>query len=127
MLNPHELALAIAHTLEDKKASNIIIIDVSHLTIVTDYMVIVSGRATTQVKALCDDVEEKTEAGGVFCRRKEGYSEGRWIAMDYSDVIVHIFHEQERQYYNLERLWMDGENTTYIGERLASPPPDFVE
>ena len=76
-------------------------------TIIADWFVIASGRSTTQVKALCDELEEKTAEKGMIARRKEGYQEGRWIVMDYGTILVHIFHPEEREYYKLERLWVD--------------------
>lgn len=95
--------------LYDKKAVDIITIDIADRSIIADYFVICSGKSNTQVKALCDELEEKM-AGGLVLRRKEGYAEGRWIVMDYSDVLVHIFHPDERKYYNMERLWKDDKN-----------------
>ena len=111
MMNPKELALKIADILDEKKGSNITILNVSHLTSVTDYFVICSARNTVQVGTLAEDVEEKLiETDGLEARRKEGYRESRWVVLDYASVIVHVFHEQEREYYNIERLWMDGSN-----------------
>ena len=105
-----QLALEMAQHLFDKRAQNILVLDVSKLTILTDVMLICSGRSSIQVKALSEELEKRGAELGAFPRRKEGAAEGRWIVLDYADVIVHIFHEQERGYYNLERLWMDGSN-----------------
>ena len=111
MMNPKELAIRIADILEDKKAGNILVLDVAHLTSVTDYFVICSARNTVQVGTLAEDVEEKLmEEEGLEVRRREGYREARWVVLDYASVVVHVFHEQEREYYNIERLWMDGSN-----------------
>jgi len=110
-MNPKELALQIANILDEKKAENILVLDVAHLTSVTDYFVICSARNTIQVGTLAEDVEEKLLAEeGIEARRKEGYRESRWVVLDYASVILHVFHEQEREYYNIERLWMDGSN-----------------
>ena len=68
---------------------------------------ICSGRATAQVKALCDEVEEKSAELGLEVRRTEGYPEGRWIVVDFGSILVHIFYPEEREYYNMERLWVD--------------------
>ncbi|MGI6201318.1 MAG: ribosome silencing factor [Christensenellales bacterium] len=100
----------ICKILDDKKAMNIQVIDVGHLTIVAEQFVIASARSTLQVRTLCDELEERLEAEGVAAIRKDGHQGGRWVVLDYGHVIVHIFHEQEREYYNLERLWMDGSN-----------------
>ena len=111
MMNPKELALRIANILDEKKAENILVLDVAHLTSVTDYFVICSARNTVQVGTMAEDVEEKLMLEeGLEARRKEGYREARWVVLDYASVIVHVFHEQEREYYNIERLWMDGSN-----------------
>ncbi|HML46428.1 MAG TPA: ribosome silencing factor [Clostridia bacterium] len=105
-----QLAMEMAQHLFDKRAQNILALDVSKLTILTDVMLICSGRSTIQVRALYEELEKRSGELGICPRRKEGVSEGRWIVLDYENVIVHIFHEQERGYYNLERLWMDGTN-----------------
>lgn len=111
MLNPKELALRIADILDEKKGENILVLNVSHLTSVTDYFVICSARNTVQVGTMAEDVEEKLSLEeGIEARRKEGYRESRWVVLDYASVVVHVFHEQEREYYNIERLWMDGSN-----------------
>ena len=85
-------------------------LNVSHMTVITDYMVIASGRSALQVKALADDVDDALAMEGVNLRAKEGNAEGRWIVLDYGTVLVHIFHPEDRQFYHLERLWEDGQN-----------------
>lgn len=100
----------IAQALYDKKAKDIIALDVRNLTIICDYMVIATGRSATQVKALADEVDDQMAQMGLTPRRTEGAAEGRWVVMDYGDILVHIFHLEERAYYNLERLWEDGQN-----------------
>lgn len=100
----------IAKVIWDRKGHNIVVLDVSQLTVITDYMVIASGRNANQVKALADEVDEKMAEAGLPLRRMEGQGEGRWIVMDYGFIMVHLFHQEERAYYNLERLWEDGSN-----------------
>lgn len=102
--------LNICKVLDDKKASEIMALYVADKTIVADWFVICSGRAVPHVKTLCDELEEKAFEIGLEIRRKEGYSEGRWIVLDFSDILVHIFHPEERAYYNMERLWMDAKD-----------------
>ena len=97
----------IVDALEDKKGTDIVTIDVQERTSLCEYFVICSGRSAPQVKALCDNVEEKLKKLGVPKLRVDGYSEGRWIALDYGDIIVHIFQDQQRLFYHLERLWQD--------------------
>ena len=105
-----ELSDAMCRVLYNKKGQDILSINVADKSILADYFIICSGRNSQQVKALCNELEEKMEEQEVFARRKEGTDEGRWIVLDYGDVLVHIFHPEERTYYNLERLWADGEN-----------------
>lgn len=103
-------ALHAAEALYKKKAQDIVALDVSTLTIITDYMVIASGRSAIQVKTLAEDVEEALAKEGLHVRRREGQQEGRWVVLDYGTIMVHVFHQEERAYYNLERLWEDGGN-----------------
>lgn len=109
------LAVRIARVLYEMRAMDVIALSVHHLTIITDYMVIASARTTLAVRALSDEVDERMAAEGARLLRKEGHNEGRWIVLDYGDVLVHIFHQEEREYYNLERLWDDGQNRVDIG------------
>ena len=114
--NAQELALYIAKALDDKKARDIQIIDISTISILADCFVVASGTNPIQVRALCDDVIEAMELKGIKCTRMDGYAAGRWIVLDLSDIIVHIFHQEERAFYNLERLWNNGTNTqAYAG------------
>ena len=109
-MNPEEMALLIAKMLLDKRAEELLVLAIGHLTVIAEHMVIANGRSMLQVKALADTVEEQLQEKGISPLRREGYPEGRWIVIDYGSVLVHIFHEQEREYYHLERLWMDGSN-----------------
>jgi iojap-like protein len=99
--------LALCEVLDNKKAFDILAVNVADKTIIADWFVIASGRSTTQVKALCDELEEKAAERGLIARRKEGYQEGRWIVVDFGTILVHLFHPEEREYYKLERLWVD--------------------
>lgn len=105
-----EIALLAAKALDDKRAKDIVCLKVDELTVITDYMVIATGRSVPQVKALAENVEEELAKVDVFAKRREGLTEGRWCVLDFGDVMVHIFHEQDREYYQLERLWSDGTN-----------------
>lgn len=94
--------------LENKKATDIIAINVADKTIIADWFVIASGTSVIQVKAICDEVLDKYKELGLSLRREEGYTEGRWIVLDFGYVLLHIFYPEEREYYNIERLWLDG-------------------
>ena len=104
------LAQQIAKVLSDKKAQDIVILNVGHLTVITDYMVIATGRSVLQTRALAEEVDDKMAQLGIPLRSREGLQEGRWIVLDYGTVLVHIFHPDDREHYNLERLWADGTN-----------------
>jgi len=102
--------------LEDRKARDIVVIDVDNLTVLADSFIICNGTSTTHIKALSDSVEKSLmDAYGVAAKRREGYNSARWILLDYGDIIIHVFHEQDRRYYDIERLWSDG-IVTYIGD-----------
>ncbi len=111
-----ERALKIANILNDKKAQNVMIIDIEALTIIADCFVIASGRTPVQVRALCEEIEEKMEAEGEYALRKEGFETAKWIVLDYGDILVHVFQTEEREFYNIERLWEDGTNVIRIEE-----------
>lgn len=109
-MNTKELALKIAQILDKKGALDIMVLDVEHMTSITDFFVIASGRNAQAVHSLAEDLEDKLAEAQIFPRRSEGVREARWIVQDYASVIVHIFHPEERSYYNIERLWQDGTN-----------------
>ncbi len=113
------LVQQIAKLLDEKKALGIVALNVSHLTVITDYMVIASGRSVLQTKSLADDLDDRMAELGIPLRTREGYQEGRWIVMDYGTVLVHIFHPEAREYYHLERLWADGTNSVDLSSVLT--------
>lgn len=101
-----QTAREIALILEDKKAMNVEIVDIEGKTILADRFVIATGTSVTHIKALSGEVEQvMKERHQRLPGHIEGYSTGRWILMDYSDVIVHIFHAEDRDFYSLEKLW----------------------
>ena len=103
--------------LEDKKALNIKIIDISHISILADYFIIASGSNRNQVQALVDNVQEELHKTGFDAKQVEGYNTANWILLDYGDIIVHVFDEENRFFYDLERIWRDGKTIT--AEELA--------
>lgn len=110
-------ALGICEVLYNKKGTDIVAIHVADKTIVADWFVLCSGRATQQVKALADELEDKAEGLGLTLRRSEGYGEGKWIVLDYADILVHIFYPEERKYYNMERLWDEDDSAIRYSEQ----------
>lgn len=106
MTSAEKMKLAVRH-LDQKKARDIVALSVSGLTILADYFVICSASSTTQVKALADTLEEVMDNAGEPLLKKEGKQGFNWILLDYSDVIVHIFYQETREFYGLEKLWAD--------------------
>lgn len=95
--------------LEEKKAFDIKIIDISKISTIADCIVVADGTNKNQVKAMCDNVEDRMHEAGYHHKGVEGYSEGGWILLDYCDIIVHIFSEESRRFYNIEKIWSDGD------------------
>ena len=106
--------LAIA-ALEDKKANDVRVIDIAGVSVIADYFVIASGSNTNQVQAMADSVREALGIAGHEPRQVEGYGSANWILMDYNDIIVHIFSDESRTFYDLERIWRDGKEVS-VGE-----------
>lgn len=97
-------------TLYEKKATDIVTLNVEGLTVLCDRFVIASGRTTTQVRALAEALDDKFAEHGIEPKRREGMQDGRWAVLDYGDVIVHVFNDESRMFYCLERLWEQGDN-----------------
>ena len=115
-----EIVLNAAKQLFMKKAEDVRIINVSDRTIIADYFILASGRSDVHVKSLCDEIQRYLFEAGEQILRIEGYREGRWIVLDYGDILIHIFHRREREFYGLERLWTDGENSMEITDDIMS-------
>lgn len=109
-METEKLVKLICDVLVNKKAQDVVKINVTEKTSIADYFIVASGRSASQVKSLAEHVEEETEKQlGVSVKRREGMTEGRWVVLDYGDVIVHVFNDEQRLFYHLERLWGDGE------------------
>lgn len=104
-----ELAKKAANILDNKKAMNISIIGIRDISVLADYFVIATGTSSTHVKALSDEVEFQLKEEGITTGHVEGYRSNSWVLLDYGNVIIHIFTEESRQFYDLDRLWQDGE------------------
>lgn len=117
----NELITRIVTILYGKKAQQIVALDVSALTVITDCMVIATGRSTLQVKTLADEVEDRLSEIGIEPLRKEGHQDGRWVVLDYGTVLVHLFHTEEREFYRLDKLW------EHDGNRIPLPFEEELE
>lgn len=108
VMNTKEAALLAVNALEDKKAEDIRIIDISEISTIADYFIIADGSNKSQIQAMADNVSEILGRAGVNLRQMEGYQNANWVLMDFQDVIIHIFDRENRLFYDLERIWRDG-------------------
>ena len=112
-----DLVEAAAAAASSKKAERIVILDVSKQLVITDHFVICSGSSDRQVKSIADEIQKVLAADmNVKPFRREGEREGRWVLLDYVDFVVHVFHTEDREYYDLERLWSDAQKIEYLDE-----------
>lgn len=105
-----EMANKAVELLKEKKAKDIKLLDIHELSTIADYFIIAAGSSTTQVQAMCDHLEEKMGLAGYEMHHKEGFRNGRWILLDFGNIVIHLFHDEERKFYNLERLWVDAKS-----------------
>ena len=96
------------NALDEKKGEDIKVIDISGISVMADYFIIANGNSITQVQALVDNVEEKMNQSGFIMKRKEGNRSSTWVLLDFGDVVVHVFDNEDRLFYDLERIWSDG-------------------
>ena len=106
-LKSRDLALTAAAAAYNKKALDIIILELGELTVIADYFVICSGESTTQVRTIAEAIEQDIARIGITPVGREGIRFSHWVLLDYGDVIIHIFEKETRAYYGLEKLWMD--------------------
>jgi ribosome-associated protein len=109
-VSPNALLQLAVEAAEDKKAQNIIALDLTGISPVADYYVICHGNSDTQVQSITTEIRKKSEEAGVRVRGVEGFDTARWVLLDIGDVVVHVFHREEREYYNIERLWSDAKS-----------------
>ena len=112
MNNSKKMTTLAIKALEDKKGNDIRVIDIQDVSIIADYFIIASGSNRNQVQTMADNVEEVLGRSGYEPRQLEGYGTATWILMDYNDIIVHIFSEEDRLFYDLERIWKDGKEVS---------------
>ena len=107
-MDSKEMVKIAINALEEKKAENIRVIDISKVSVIADYFIIAEGKNRNQIQALTDSVEKDLGKAGAVPKQIEGYESANWILMDYADIIVHIFDNENRLFYDLERIWRDG-------------------
>ncbi|WP_366924104.1 ribosome silencing factor [Metallumcola ferriviriculae] len=115
MKDSRSLAKEIAIAASEKKGRNIVLLNLQEVSLIADYFVIVSAGSSTQVKAIADSILKKLREEDIVPRSREGYQEAQWILLDYGGVVTHIFQEEQRQFYDLERLWGDAESEQFQG------------
>ena len=103
-----EMVKLAIEALEDKKAEEVKVIDISEVSVIADYFLIAGGSNRSQIQALSDNVEEKLGRAGYHVKQIEGYDTANWVLLDFGDIIVHIFDKENRLLYDLERIWRDG-------------------
>jgi ribosome-associated protein len=116
-----DLAVTAARAASSKQGADIVVLDVSELITITDFFVIVSGSSDRQLKTIAEEVERAVKAVGVKPVREEGDAGARWLLIDYVDFVVHVFHEEERDFYRLENLWRDAPVVEWQEASAATP------
>jgi ribosome-associated protein len=106
-MNVREMMLVAAKAADDKRAEDIVVLNMQGISLIADYFMICEGGSEKQVQAIAREVKDKAQEIGVEVKRLEGFDEARWVLVDLGDIVVHVFHREERGYYNLERLWGD--------------------
>ncbi|KAA9026376.1 ribosome silencing factor [Niallia endozanthoxylica] len=106
-MNERQLLEVAVKAADDKRAEEIVVLNMKGISLVADYFVICHGNSDKQVQAIAREMKEKVEENGFSIKRMEGFDEAKWILVDLGDVVAHVFHKDERSYYNLERLWGD--------------------
>ena len=123
--NAKEVARLAIQALQDKKAQDIHVIDISEVSVFADYFIIAGGTNKNQIQALCDNVKEALGRAGYPEKQTEGYNTANWILIDFGDVIIHIFDRENRLLYDLERIWRDGRQVELVEfEQACAVRPD---
>lgn len=107
-MNSLDKAKLIYKALEDKKGIDIKVIDIQGVSVIADYFIIAGGSNKSQVQAMVDNVEEELAKEKIYTKHTEGYQSANWILLDFEDIVVHVFNQEDRLFYDLERIWKDG-------------------
>ncbi|ARI76996.1 ribosome silencing factor [Halobacillus mangrovi] len=110
-----DLVTLAAQACDEKRAGDIVVLDMSDVSLIADYFLICEGSNERQVQAIARELKNQAEENGIEIKRMEGFEQARWILVDLNDVVCHIFHKDERHYYNLERLWGDASTIAVEG------------
>jgi len=116
---PEQLALLAAKAADEKRARDIVILDLRGISIVTDYFVIADAETEVQVRAITNGILERLKERGIESVRREGWEDARWVLLDLGDAVVHVFRTEDREYYDLERLWGDAPKLVLAGDELV--------
>ena len=119
MTGSEEVALAAARAAASKKGRDVVVLDMRELLVITDYFVIASGASDRQVRTIAEEIERSVKGLGVRPVRREGEREARWILLDFVDFVAHVFVQDEREFYDLERLWGDAPRVEWDGAEAA--------
>lgn len=106
-LDPREYAVLAAEAAAEKKATDVVVLDVASTLVITEYFVLASGNNDRQVRMIAEEIEAKLKAAGRPAIGREGEREGKWVLIDFADVVAHVFQPEEREFYRLEKLWSD--------------------
>jgi ribosome-associated protein len=106
-MNNQDLLKLAVKAADDKRAEDILALNMKGISLIADYFIICHGNSDKQVQAIAREIKEKAQENGFDVKRMEGFDEARWVLIDLGDVVAHVFHREERSYYNLERLWGD--------------------
>jgi ribosome-associated protein len=115
-MTERELLVLAAKAADDKRAEDIVALNMQGISLIADYFLICHGNSEKQVQAIAREMKEKAEEADIHVKRLEGFDEAKWILVDLGDVVAHIFHRDERLYYNLERLWGDAPQEDVLSE-----------
>lgn len=107
MIDSDDLMSVVVDAAEEKKAVNVIALNLKGISLIADYFVICHGNSDVQVQSIATEIKKKAEGSGISVRGVEGFDTAHWVLVDLGDVVVHVFHRDDREYYNLERLWSD--------------------
>lgn len=120
MTGSREFAIAAARAASSKKAQDVVVMQVRDLIVITDFFVLATGTSDRQVRTIAQEIENVLRAQGMKPVRREGQREGRWVLLDFVDFVAHVFHQEERDYYGLERLWSDAPLVEWEDQAVSS-------